>query len=143
MNNLMVLNVSNHNLTEEQIEMIEKYFNREVDICLKLPLDLSEKFRSLPDNTKDRLELIYGILKWIEQMADYFGCDIGIHVDGEAHFVYLLVNQIKKWLSNKNDKYEKTTIFKFYSERKTVEEKQEDGSVKKVSIFKPKTILEY
>jgi len=143
MNKLLVLNVSNHDLNEEQIFMIEKHFNREIDVCLKLPLDLSEKFRNLPDNTKDRLELIYEILKWIEQMADYFGCDIGIHVDGEAHFVYLLVNQIKKWLSNKNDKYEKTTIFKFYSERKTVEEKQEDGSVKKVSIFKPKTILEY
>ena len=143
MNKLLVLNVSNHDLTEEQIFMIEKYFNREIDVCLKLPLNLSEKFRNLPDNTKDRLELIYEILKWIEQMADYFGCDIGIHVDGEAHFVYLLVNQIKKWLSNKNDKYEKTTIFKFYSERRTIEEKQEDGSVKKVSIFKPKTILEY
>ena len=141
MNKLLVLNVSNHDLTEEQIEMIEKHFNRKIDVCLKLPLDLSEKFRSLPDNTKDRLELIYKILKWIEQMADYFGCETAIHVDGEAHFVYLLVDQIKKWFYNKAN--DKVIIFKFYSERKVIEEKQEDESVKKVSIFKPKTILEY
>jgi len=143
MNNLVVLNISNHDLTEEQIEMIERYFNREISVCLKLPQDLSEKFRSLPDNTKDRLELVYEILKWVEQMADYWGCDVGIHVDGEAHFVYLLVSQAKRWLYSKNNGYERTTIFKFYSERKTIEEKQEDGSVKKISVFKPKNILEY
>ena len=143
MNNLVVLNISNHDLTEEQISMIEKYFNRDINVCLKLSQDLGKKFKNLPDNTKDRLELIYEILKWIEQMADYFGCETAIHCDGEAHFVYLLVSQIKKWLYSKANGYDKTAIFKFYSERKVVEEKQEDGNVKKISVFKPKNILEY
>ena len=158
MNNLVILNISNHSLTKEQISIIEKHFNRNVCACLNLPQDLGEKLKNLPDNTKDRLEFTYEILKWIGQMVDYWNCDIGIHVDGEAHFVYLLVIQIQKWIyiktifSRREQKtylhipknfYDSITIFKFYSQRKVIEEKQEDGSIKKVSVFEPKNILEY
>ena len=118
---MVVANISNHKLTAKQIEMIENFFNITVSEVKDCPIG------NLPPSTKERFQIVEQILSDIRNLKY-------IHLNGEAHFVFLLANRI---LSVGR------TVFKFYSERKVTEVVNKDGSVTKTSVFEPKNILLY
>ena len=129
---MKVLNVSNHKLSEEQINMIQDYFDPDDSVeIVELPDDIREQIRNLPPDIKLRKDIAMKIIKYIEKR------DIDVvHADGEAHFIHILINYIFDYWADRR-------IFKFYSERKSVEETLPDRSVIKKNVFKPVCILEY
>ena len=130
---MKVLNVSNHKLTPEQIQMIRDYFNPEDSVeIVELPDDIREQFKNLPPDSSERKKIINDIINFIENEKIDF-----VHADGEAHFIHILINYIYDYYGGY------VRVFKFYSERKSVEETLPDGSVIKKNIFKPICILEY
>ena len=129
---MKILNVSNHKLTQEQIQMIQDYFDSEDSVeIVELPDNIREQFKNLPPDIKTRKDIAMKIIKYIEKS------DIDVvHVDGEAHFTFILVNYIFDYWADRR-------IFKFYSKRESVEQTLPDRSVIKRHIFKPVTIIEY
>ena len=129
---MKILNVSNHKLTEEQINIIQDYFDSDDSVeIVELPNDIREQFKNLPPDIKLRKDIAMKIIKYIEKR------DIDVvHADGEAHFTFILVNYIFDYWADRR-------IFKFYSERRSIEETLPDGSVIKKNVFKPVCILEY
>ena len=130
---MRILNVSNHRLTEEQIQIIREYFNPEDSVeIVELPDNIREQIRNLPPDISKRAEIAANIIDFIEKE----NID-NVHADGEAHFIHILINYIY------DDYGGYVRIFKFYSKRESVEQTLPNGSVIKRHIFKPVTILEY
>jgi len=130
---MKILNVSNHKLTPEQIQMIQDYFDSDDSVeIVELPDDIREQFKNLPPDISKRAEIAANIIDFIEKE----NID-NVHADGEAHFIHILINYIY------DDYGGYVRVFKFYSKRESVEETLPDGSVIKKNVFKPVCILEY
>jgi len=130
---MRVLNVSNHPLSKEQRGMIRDFYRLPSVDVVNLPEDLKKRFSNLPPSEKEREELARAIVAWAK---DTVGGTIYAHLDGEAHFVLILLSVF--W-----EEVEDGEFFKFFSRRKVQETVLPSGEVRKVSIFRPVQILTY
>ena len=127
---MKVLNISNHTLTKQQIQMINEFYNIDANI-VELPNDIKDSIGNLPPLCQERQKIVDKIIDFIINNNIRFA-----HIDGEAHFVYKLIVEIKLRQLD-------VRLFKFYSERSVIEKKLSDGSIQTVRTFKPVYILEY
>lgn len=131
---IKVLNISNHKLSNSQIEMIKEKFNLNDVEIVELPNELKSEFSNLPDSIEGRNHLILKLLELIEKENYNY-----VHLDGEAHFVSSFIMLFNlSFMSNEKK------VFKFYSVRNVIEETDESGKITiKRSVFVPKSILPY
>lgn len=121
---MKVLNVSNHVLTEVQLDDLR--VNWDVDRVIELPDDLKAAWSNLtPDNYRDVCDKI---------LEFSYRCN-----DTKAVFIHLAgfpaaVNYIAK---------EHPGCIYAYSERTSTDIPQPDGTVKKVSVFNHKGFYRY
>lgn len=119
-----LLNISNHNLNQDQLLDLE---NMEV---IDLPQELKSIWGGItPDN---RLDVIKSIYNWIIMQGDPE--DTKIHLAGQMDCTHVLLTALQS--IGYDCVYSLT-------ERMSEDIPQEDGSVKKVMIFKHKAWIHY
>jgi len=120
-----------HYITEEQFQDAKKTLN--ITDFVSLPKDLQQRFSNVPADLETIDEYLKPILDWIdEQCTDY---NDYILVQGDFGATYFLVDYCK------NMNY--ATPIYATTERKSIEEVQEDGSIKTQRIFKHKRFRLY
>jgi len=128
---MTLLNISNHHLSSQQLELVKQHFGLDEISIVNLPKDLAEKYSNLPMNLEDRKKLVGRILDWVKGQGSRLA-----HLDGDAHFVHLILKTaLEKQLDVK--------FFKFFTRREVLEQKLPDGSVKTTRVFRPVAVLEY
>ena len=121
--------VMNHKLTDEQIrELKEKYGVEEI---VYMPEELAKKFGQVtPDTVSSTAR---EIVNWIDAEKDAYG-DTYVVVQGHNALVMQIVLLLStRWIK----------CLYAYSERVSLEEKLDDGTVTKKSCFKHRGFYEY
>lgn len=129
MKNLFLL--FSHHITEEQFQDARQSLG--ITDFIRLPEDLQKRFSNVPADLETIDEYLQPILDWIDEYCashkDY------ILIQGDFGATYFLVDYCKK-------RNYATPIYAT-TERKSVEEVQEDGSIKTQRIFKHKRFRLY
>ena len=120
-----------HYVTEEQLQDARQSLG--ITDFVRLPEDLQKRFSNVPADLETIDEYLQPILDWIDEHCashkDY------ILIQGDFGATYFLVDYCKK-------RNYATPIYAT-TERKSVEEVQEDGSIKTQRIFKHKRFRLY
>ncbi|AFM05729.1 hypothetical protein Fleli_3408 [Bernardetia litoralis DSM 6794] len=120
-----------HYVTEEQFEDAKKTLN--ITEFISLPKDLQQIFSNVPADLEAIDDYLQPILDWIDEHCK--NQENYILIQGDFGATYFLVDYCKK------NNY--TTPMYATTERKSVEEVQEDGSIKTQRIFKHKRFRLY
>ena len=118
-----ILNVSNHQLTNEQVAELRNKWEVEV---MELPEGLKQMWSNL---TPDNYKMVSNAIK-------------GFAFDEENEIVMLHVAGFPAAVNYLCNEYPGTCLYA-YSERVSVDVPQDDGSIKKVSQFKHKGFYRY
>ena len=120
----------NHNPVKEMIKDLKENYNVKeiINIKEKHP-DIAEKFANIPFEKSCMMEIAGKIYECIIQyQPDY------VIIAGEPRVCRVVVNTLI---------CDKVICYSPYSKRESVDVKQDDGSIKKVSIFKYIGLAEY
>ncbi len=120
-----------HYITDEQFEDAKKTLN--ITEFISLPKDLQERFSNVPADLETIDDYLQPILDWIDEHCT--SSDDYILIQGDFGATYFLVDYCKK----------RNYAIPMYAttERKSIEEVQEDGSIKTQRIFKHKRFRMY
>jgi len=120
-------NITNHNLTKEQVKDLEE--NHQVGEIINLPDDLKQLWGQIPadkDSKELKREIVEPIANWVLQEVKSDAGAIAM-VMGEMTVAYSLIKELGEYGVN---------IVVATSKRESKEVLQEDGSIRKVNIFK-------
>lgn len=120
---------SPHVPTQEQIQELTNI--GEIIFLKDVNLDLQKRLENTPDDAEMAEELAWDFLAYLD--SKFYNYAV-VQPAGNPMFQYILgaINGIRE---------EKTDVYYAYSVRESAEEKQPDGSVKKVAIFKHKCFI--
>lgn len=124
-----VLNITNHELTKDQIVDLRATLGVQEEDIQQLTDDLKQKFSAVKIETYQRhLEEIINYAK-----NHLVSGDVAI-VQGQMGYTYRIIQELKN--------YGVMCVFSF-TDRVSTETQKEDGSVEKTSVFKHIQFIEY
>lgn len=121
---------SPHNPTQEQLESLSSMYTNIV-YFRDINADLFQKICNSPDNTDGLFRLAYNLIS--------FALDYKSEVDADnLHIVQPAGSPAFQYVLGRLTSDEYINVVYAHSERVSVDEVQEDGSIKKMSVFKHK-----
>jgi hypothetical protein len=125
----MFLNLTAHELTSEQMELARDYSDTILDLK-KMNLDLYERLVSCPPEKVELLELVYELFDYIIKVSKTSIMRLTLHLPiGSPAFMAIFFMNLDR------EKLPCRIVFS-HSDRVSIDEKQEDGTVIKRAVFK-------